>query len=98
MESDGTIPIRVEETRTYLQEHKILELFNNMTSQLIFHRPGMLYKKITPYNSRFVLFSIMLIFFLVLRYGSYVAYEFDCVLIAIIFQTMLFSDFPDILR
>ncbi|KAH3821003.1 EF-hand calcium-binding domain-containing protein 10-like [Dreissena polymorpha] len=40
MASDGTIPLREEETRTYLQDHKILELFNNMTSQLIFHRPA----------------------------------------------------------
>ena len=32
---------RLEETREYLEEHKILELFNNLTSQMIFARPGM---------------------------------------------------------
>lgn len=31
---------REQETREYLAEHKILELFNNMTAQLIFSRPG----------------------------------------------------------
>ncbi|WAR25582.1 EFC10-like protein [Mya arenaria] len=33
-------PQREEETRQYLQEHRVLELFNNLTSQLIFSRPG----------------------------------------------------------
>lgn len=31
---------RVEETKVYLQNHRILELFNNLTSQLIFSRPA----------------------------------------------------------
>jgi len=31
---------REGETREYLQTHKVLELFNNLTSQLIFKRPG----------------------------------------------------------
>ena len=31
---------RCTEASRYLMEHKILELFNNMTSQLMYHRPG----------------------------------------------------------
>ncbi|XP_070558815.1 EF-hand calcium-binding domain-containing protein 10-like [Ptychodera flava] len=30
---------RMEESREYLEKHRIIELFNNMTSQLVFHRP-----------------------------------------------------------
>lgn len=30
---------REDESKTYLDEHRIPELFNNLTSQLIFHRP-----------------------------------------------------------
>jgi hypothetical protein len=41
MATDGeTGKPRVDETNLYLQNHRILELFNNMTSQLIFNRPG----------------------------------------------------------
>ena len=28
------------EAREYLEQHRVLELFNNMTSQLIYNRPG----------------------------------------------------------
>ncbi|KAL4225924.1 EF-hand calcium-binding domain-containing protein 10 [Mactra antiquata] len=31
---------RKEETNVYLQKHRVLELFNNLTSQLIFNRPA----------------------------------------------------------
>ncbi|XP_060573112.1 EF-hand calcium-binding domain-containing protein 10-like [Ruditapes philippinarum] len=41
MATDGeTGKPRVDETNLYLQNHRILELFNNMTSQLIFNRPA----------------------------------------------------------
>ena len=33
---------RKEEAREYLKEHKILELFDNLTAQLIYARPGTL--------------------------------------------------------
>ncbi|CAD5113646.1 DgyrCDS2808 [Dimorphilus gyrociliatus] len=36
--SVGTCP-REEQSRGFLEEHRIPELFNNLTSQLIFHRP-----------------------------------------------------------
>ena len=29
-----------EEARAYLEQHRILQLFDNMTAQLIYHRPG----------------------------------------------------------
>ncbi|XP_076448575.1 EF-hand calcium-binding domain-containing protein 10-like [Babylonia areolata] len=32
-------PTRVEEAEEYLKRHKIMELFNNITSQLIYARP-----------------------------------------------------------
>ena len=31
---------RAQEARDYLAKHKILELFDNVTSQLIYERPG----------------------------------------------------------
>ncbi len=31
---------REENAREYLQQHKVLELFNNLTSELIYERPG----------------------------------------------------------
>ena len=31
---------RVEEADEYLRKHRILDLFNNLTSQLIYARPG----------------------------------------------------------
>ena len=31
---------RKDEATEYLQKHKILELFNNLTSELMYHRPG----------------------------------------------------------
>ena len=31
---------RAQEARGYLAKHKVLELFNNMTAQLIYKRPG----------------------------------------------------------
>ena len=31
---------RAQEARDYLMGHKITELLNNMTAQLIYHRPG----------------------------------------------------------
>lgn len=33
---------RAQEASEYLQKHKVLELFNNMTSKLIYERPGVL--------------------------------------------------------
>lgn len=33
-------PTRVEEADEYLRKHRILDLFNNLTSQLIYARPG----------------------------------------------------------
>ncbi|KAL8575485.1 hypothetical protein ACOMHN_013036 [Nucella lapillus] len=39
-EADTTLPpTRVEEADEYLRRHKVLELFNNLTSQLIYERP-----------------------------------------------------------
>merc|ERR1711860_39840 len=37
--SDSSWQGRDGEAREYLEKHRIVELFNNMTSQLIFHRP-----------------------------------------------------------
>lgn len=37
--ANDTWPLQ-KEAREYLEKHKIMELFNNMTSQLIFNRPG----------------------------------------------------------
>ena len=31
---------RAKEAREYLMNHKVMELLNNMTAQLIYHRPG----------------------------------------------------------
>ena len=31
---------RAQEAREYLMNHKVMELLNNMTAQLIYHRPG----------------------------------------------------------
>ena len=31
---------RENEARDYLKKHKVLELLDNLTSQLIYHRPG----------------------------------------------------------
>lgn len=31
---------REDETKQYLHNNRVLELFNNLTSQLMFHRPG----------------------------------------------------------
>ncbi|KAL3853651.1 hypothetical protein ACJMK2_017181 [Sinanodonta woodiana] len=36
---DVNIAPRERETREYLEKHRILELFNNVTSKLIYHRP-----------------------------------------------------------
>ncbi len=33
---------REKEAQNYLEKHKILELFDHITSELIFHRPGKL--------------------------------------------------------
>ncbi|XP_074644448.1 EF-hand calcium-binding domain-containing protein 10-like [Tubulanus polymorphus] len=31
---------RIAEAQSYLKQHKLIELFNNMSSQLIYHRPA----------------------------------------------------------
>jgi len=38
---DGPWPSRDGEAREYLEDHRVLELFNNLTAQLIFNRPGL---------------------------------------------------------
>lgn len=41
MSTDDSVPsCRDGDAREYLEKHRIVELLNNMTSQLIFHRPG----------------------------------------------------------
>ena len=41
MAGDESFPWpRAQEARDYLAKHKILELFDNVTSQLIYDRPG----------------------------------------------------------
>ena len=41
MAGDDSFPWpRAQEARDYLAKHKILELFDNVTSQLIYERPG----------------------------------------------------------
>ena len=42
---------RENEANDYLQTHKVLELFTNLTSQLVFHKPGNLFKKSYAMNS-----------------------------------------------
>ena len=37
---DSVQSCRDGDAREYLEKHRIVELLNNMTSQLIFHRPG----------------------------------------------------------
>lgn len=39
-EDEKTSWPREDETKVYLQNHRILELFNNLTAQLTFNRPG----------------------------------------------------------
>ncbi|KAK3610551.1 hypothetical protein CHS0354_008986 [Potamilus streckersoni] len=38
-QKDVNIAPRERETREYLEKHRILELFNNVTAKLIYHRP-----------------------------------------------------------
>lgn len=40
MSSTASTVGRDVEAREYLEQHRVLELFNNMTSQLIYNRPG----------------------------------------------------------
>ena len=39
-EQDTTQETREQDTKAYLDEHRILDLFNNLTAQLIFKKPG----------------------------------------------------------
>lgn len=44
---------REDEATEYLQKHRIIELFNNLTSQLIYQRPGIaIYKIIALHSSK----------------------------------------------
>ena len=35
---------RETEAHEYMEKHRILELFNNLTTQLIYHRPGTVFR------------------------------------------------------
>ncbi|KAK7493956.1 hypothetical protein BaRGS_00014838 [Batillaria attramentaria] len=35
------VPTRVDQAKEYLDKHRVMELFNNITSQLIYARPGL---------------------------------------------------------
>ncbi|XP_025108428.1 EF-hand calcium-binding domain-containing protein 10-like [Pomacea canaliculata] len=51
-ESVTVSPSQVEDARTYLQKHQIVDLFNNITSQLIYSRPDEPKKFITDILER----------------------------------------------
>jgi hypothetical protein len=39
-QSDNETQYREDDAAEYLKSHKILELLNNLTAQLVFHKPG----------------------------------------------------------